>query len=521
MQTRRNERIEWVADLASPGGLRGIVLALCTVAIVAVVLALLRYWFGELPPVAITFLVPVYIAAIRWGVLAALVTTFAGAASTAFFFYKPIYSFYIEDKPRVMSLALFVIVAVTTSLLAARSRRETELARRREVEIRHLYAFSRRLAEVSSLSDLFEGIQQHLASLVGRQVALFGPNGLTSIPAHCGADVPPQIRTAATALLAGGLTVEAVRIVDDGAQHLWLVSSVVPQKSEFGVIAIDLGPRTDSSDHEMQARIEALLADAAVTLERMGLSRALTDARMREEAEQFRDALIGSISHELRTPLASILGATTVLCSAPAVTGEPRLAALANIVREEADRLNNDIQNLLDATRISSEGLQPKLEWSEPADLVNAAVEHCRNQLADHKLELALPDELVLLHVDTRLVERTLQLIVENAAKYSPAGSTIRIGGRCGDDDFVLSVTDEGVGLSLEDRASLGQRFFRGRRYSAMKPGSGLGFWIAHSFVSVHGGRVEAVSAGEDKGTTVRISLPLSARVARKDAASR
>jgi K+-sensing histidine kinase KdpD len=515
MQTRISKGVEWIADLARPGGFRGIVLALCTVVIVGALLAMVRRLFGDLPPVAITFLVPVYIAAIRWGVLAALVTTFAGVASSAFFFYAPIYSFHVDDPARVMSLALFVIVAVTTSLLAARTRRETELARQREIEIRDLYAFSRKLAAVRSVSDIFEGIQQHLSRLVARPVALFGPNGAAGVAEYCDADIPSQIRHAATALLAGGLTGEAVRVVDDG-QHLWLVSSVVPHKSEFGVIAIDLGPRTDAPDPEMQARIEALLADAAVTLEWLGLSRALSDARMRTEAEQFRDALIGSVSHELRTPLASILGATTVLCSAPAVTGEPRLAALANIVREEADRLNNEIQNLLDATRISSEGLQPKLEWTEPADIVNAAVEHCRKQLVDHKVELELPHELVLLHVDAELVERALRLILDNAAKYSEPGSSIRISGRGEEENFVLSVVDEGVGLSHDDRVLLGQRFFRGSRHAGTKPGSGLGFWIAHSFIAVHGGRLEARSSGEGKGTTVRISLPLPAKATRK-----
>ena len=99
---------------------------------------------------------------------------------------------------------------------------------------------------------------------------------------------------------------------------------------------------------------------------------------------QLREALIGSVSHELRTPLAAILGAATVLGAAPAVAGDKKLKALADGVRDEAERLNNDIQNLLDASRISSDGVRPHIEWADPADIVNSAIERCCNRLAGH-----------------------------------------------------------------------------------------------------------------------------------------
>ncbi len=111
----------------------------------------------------------------------------------------------------------------------------------------------------------------------------------------------------------------------------------------------------------------------------------------------FREALIGSVSHELRTPLSSILGASTVLSLAPEVTGNLRLKKLASLIHQESERLNVEIQNILDASRISSNGLQTKLEWAEPADFVNAALQRCRNRLASRTVEVTLPEELVLL----------------------------------------------------------------------------------------------------------------------------
>lgn len=239
--------------------------------------------------------------------------------------------------------------------------------------------------------------------------------------------------------------------------------------------------------------------------------RATNEARMRAESEHLREALIGSVSHELRTPLASILGATTVLSNAPAVLAEPRLAALAQVARDEAERLDNDIQNLLDASRISSEGLRPRFEWAEPADIVNAALDRHRTRLADHAVEVELPADLPLAYVDPVLVRQALWQVIDNAAKYSPAGASIRIVGRR-DDGVALTVSDRGAGLSLAEQARLGERFFRGSRTAATTTGSGLGIWIAGAFLRVSGGSLEVASEGEGRGTTVTLRLPVPPR---------
>jgi K+-sensing histidine kinase KdpD len=239
--------------------------------------------------------------------------------------------------------------------------------------------------------------------------------------------------------------------------------------------------------------------------------RAINEARMRAETEHLREALIGSVSHELRTPLASILGATTVLSGAPAVLAEPRLAALAQVARDEAERLDNDIQNLLDASRISSEGLRPRFEWAEPADIVNAALDRHRTRLADHPVEVELPAELPLAYVDPVLVRQALWQVIDNAAKYSPAGSAIRIVGRR-DDGVALTVSDRGAGLSFAEQAHLGERFFRGGRTAATTTGSGLGVWIATAFLRANGASLEVASEGEGRGTAVTIRLPVPPR---------
>ena len=231
---------------------------------------------------------------------------------------------------------------------------------------------------------------------------------------------------------------------------------------------------------------------------------------MRSETELLREALIGSVSHELRTPLASILGAATVLCNAPAIAHDERLASLAGVVRDEADRLNNDIQNLLDATTISRAQVRPKLQWVEPVDIVNSALQRRQRRLAGRKVIIDLDSNLPIVHVDPGQIEQALVQILDNAAKYSDADSQIDVTARPNDHAVVLSVHDRGAGLTEGEKRRVGERFYRGPRHAGLTPGSGLGLWVADAFITANGGRVEVESPGADHGTTVSIHLPLS-----------
>src|SRR5258705_7648960 len=230
---------------------------------------------------------------------------------------------------------------------------------------------------------------------------------------------------------------------------------------------------------ETRQRLDEALSDAAATLERLDVARTLTEAKMRSETELLREALIGSVSHELRTPLASILGAATVLSKSPVIAKDERLTALAGVVRDEAERLNTDIQNLLDATRISREQVRPRQEWIEPQDIVNSALERRRRRLSSHNVSLDMDSNLPLIYVDAVLVEQAFVQIVDNAAKYSPAGSPITVAAKRNGTHVVLSVRDQGAGLTAQESAQLYERFFRGPRQMSTTSGSGLGLWIA------------------------------------------
>lgn len=453
---------------------------------------------------SVVYLLPVLIAAIRWGIVSALVAAVCGVLASAFFFYPPLYSLRITDPQEVVNLFLFIVVAVVVSQLATRLRRQLELAQRREVDLRDLYAFSRRLAGAFGLADIHAAIEDHLASVLQSNVILFAGGRDGGSGRRPGA--PPPVLDAVAKVAAGAPSDAAVHA---GSGEIWLVHAVSPKNAEFGVVAINLGRKPQDEVDELRVRLDAVLADAAATLERLDVAHAIGEARMRAQTEQLREALIESVSHELRTPLASILGAATVLSAAPALQNEKKLKALVHDVRDEAERLNNDIQNLLDATRISSDGVTPRAEWAEPADIVNSALERCRARLAERRLAVDLAPDLPLVHVDPVLVQQALVQMIDNAVKYSPAGSRITASARAVNSHLSISVSDEGAGLTKAEQAKMWGRFVRGERHAAIG-GSGLGLWIANAFVAANGGSMSAVSPGPDLGTTTTIELPVT-----------
>jgi len=499
----------------APGGITGVIVALFFIVATDLILLLMRY-LQELPPVSLTFTIAIVVAAVRWGVLSSAVTAFGGTLSVAYFFYSPFYTNSADSRSHVLGIIVFLIVSLVLAYLASRTRRDAARALKRENEIRDLYTFSQRLSAANSRAGIFEATQLHLETLVGRKVLLFDSLGTMEAKSERLGDleIPHAVTQAVSKMPAAGPDASKDIVVDDDRGSAWLVRPVSTNTADFGVIAVDLGRPSEVFD-ELRARVVALISDAGLSLERLGLARTISEARTREETEQFREALIGSVSHELRTPLSSILGASTVLSLAPEITGNTRLKKLAALVHQESERLNIEIQNILDASRISSNGLQAKLEWAEPADFINAALQRCRNRLMSRTVEVTLPDELVLLRIDSVLMERALGQILDNAAKYSPPESTINMRGHLESREFVISVADQGAGLDAEDRTLLGQKFFRGNRHTQVTSGLGLGFWIASAFIGANNGTIEATSDGVNKGMTVLVRLPMNGSMAR------
>jgi two-component system sensor histidine kinase KdpD len=464
----------------------------------------------DLDHAAFGYLIPVIIAATRWGVTPAIVSGLAGLAASAFFFYPPIYDIRVTNPAHVADLILFVVVAVVTGQLANRVREHVKAARQREEETKALYFFSRRLAVASSPADIHAAIQDHLSTTTGCRIVLFAAGAGQPHPETSPqwSRVPNTVQRAVLDIFDKGGEGRAAPLIDQETGASWLIRILSQRKSIVGIKAIELGRVSQQSVDAIRLRVDTALVEAMATLERIDVAHAIGEARLRSEAETLREALIGSVSHELRTPLASILGSTSVLSQAPGVAQDARLSSLVNVIRDETERLSNDIQNLLDASRISSAGVQAHLAWTEPPDIVNAALARLHRRLEAHHIAPRLAGDLPLVRVDAVLVEQALSQIIDNAAKYSPPGSTITIAARAVNATVEIAVSDEGPGLTADEQARLFERFYRGPRHQVAVKGSGLGLWIAHAFIVASGGQLEAASNGEECGATLTVRLP-------------
>jgi two-component system, OmpR family, sensor histidine kinase KdpD len=463
----------------------------------------------NLQHVSSVYLIAVLISAARWGILSAIISAVGGVVASAFFFYAPIYNLHVSNPQRILDLVLFICVAIVTGHLGERARAHIKTVKANEEEMRSLYAFSRRLAVASTGSDILAAVRDHLSSVLHQRVLLCDPRGEIGGPQslHGRGTLPDAVWTAVSASRAGEAT---ALCVDDATGSAWLVRALSRDNIALGVVVIDVGRHPVEVLQSIRKRVDTVLTDATATLERLDVARALDQAEARSIREDYRAALLESVSHELRTPLASILGAASVLTSQTGPQDE-RLAGLTTLIHDEAERLDNDIQNLLDASRISSDGLRAHLGWADSADLVNAAVERVRPRLPLHRVDVRVSDELPLVRTDPVLVEQALRQIIGNAVKYSPPDSKISVMASEEEGRVAIRVIDNGMGFTAQEKPNLFERFYRSPRHQGTAPGFGLGLWIARAFVDVCGGEVSVESEGPGRGTTATILLPAPA----------
>jgi K+-sensing histidine kinase KdpD len=494
------------------GSVVPIVTTLALVWLATVVLVVLNN-FVPLNLVPLIYMLPVVLAATQWGIVPGLIAVVAGAAAADFFFYPPFYTFWLQNPQDVIDLLLYLLVAIVTSNLAARLKNEAIALRGRENEISELHAFSQGLAACLNSHDLIFAVQDYLSNTLRYRAVLIA--AMPDQPANGDHQprVPPEVRNVAVRMMtakgAHGAKAEPSTIFEAHSGKAWLVRVIVPDILGYGAIAVEFDQSMGQGIGVETRRVDALLEQATTMLENLKVKEAVEQATINYRTEILRDALVGGVSHELRSPLASILGSCSVLGQMPTIVDDRQSHALIEAIHDQAAQLDTQIRDLLDASRINAKGVQPQPLWTDPTDIVNAALKQKERRLAGHRVTLDLAADIPLVHVDAVLIEQALGQLLENAAKYSPAGSGIIVRSRHDGGHVVLSVRDQGNGLTAEDMGQLGKRAFRGQRDSLGAAGSGLGLWIASTFVAANGGALLAESPGPNLGTTISLRLPI------------
>jgi two-component system sensor histidine kinase KdpD len=229
---------------------------------------------------------------------------------------------------------------------------------------------------------------------------------------------------------------------------------------------------------------------------------------MLEQSDRLKSGLLNAVSHDLRTPLASIKGSATALLLPDGNLAADDRTELLETINEEADRLNRLVSNLLDLSRIEAGALRPVLDWYEVPEVIETVVPRLRALLGNRPLRVDVRYDGPAIHIDLLRIEQLLVNLVENAAKYTPPGSTIDLVVCDGPGQSVrLSVVDHGPGIPERQRARLFRSFQRGRDHSDRHPGTGLGLAICRGIAEAHGGTIsfEETPGG---GATFTVTLP-------------
>ena len=234
----------------------------------------------------------------------------------------------------------------------------------------------------------------------------------------------------------------------------------------------------------------------------------LEQARVAEETERLRSALLSSVSHDLRTPLASMIGSATALRDLGRDLSEADRRELLESITGEGERLNRYIQNLLDMTRLGHGTLKIERDWIGLDDILNPALARTRDMLKGIHVARRMAADLPLLYVHPALIEQVLVNVIENAARFSPEGGEIQIEADVDGEGLRIRISDQGPGIPEDQRRKVFDMFFTGGGSDSGRRGGGLGLAICAGMIGAHMGRIEALSGPENRGTTIEIHLP-------------
>lgn len=447
--------------------------------------------------IAMLFVLSVSIAAGRTTQWESATTALIGVLSYNFFFVEPRFTFAVSDARYVVLFAGMLSVGLVISTLTQQLRAQLASSSERERRNSSLYRLSQLLAQQRGKKELAAVAATEIRSVFDGDVAVFLLDKGQLLPlvgSRCEFELSPSEQ--AVASWVGEHRQPAGQGTDTlpGASALYL--PLLGAEAQVGVLGFQTGKQ--QLDLSSMRLLETFANSLGLALERALLAKESNDARILAESERIRSTLLSSISHDLRTPLTSITGAATSLKE-----GNPNQGPLIETIHNESVRLNNQIQNLLDMTRLQSGGVELNLEWHLPQDLVATALEFARPSLGDRQVQVVNPPTLQLLRVDGLLIEKALVNLIENAGRHTPSGCQIVISTNVQSNSVNFRVRDHGAGIPAESIQNL---FTAGYRTSG--GGYGLGLAVVKAVSDLHQGKV-VVDNHPTGGAQFTLSLPL------------
>ncbi len=464
----------------------------------------LHQWF-DLANIVMLFLLAVVLVGVRLGRGPAILAALVNVVAFDFFFVPPRFSFAVSDAQYLLTFAVMLAVGLLTGQLAAGARFQANVAGHRENRARMLYEFARELSGLLTTAQVVGKAESFMARAFKARVFVLVPDPkgllrcLGSTPLGNPVDVATAQWTFDNAHASGAAT-------DTLPGNEFLFIPLRAPSRTRGVLAIRPERARDLIIPEQRRQYDTFAALVGIALERVHYVEVARDALVKIEGERLRNSLLAALSHDLRTPLAALLGlAESLPLTRPALSAEQ--ADVARGMAAQTRRLIALVNNLLDMARIQAGEVRLKRDWHSLEEIAGSAIRSLQPALAQHRVVADLPAELPLVEVDAVLLERVLVNLLENAAKYTPAGTTVTLSARPAGGMLEVDFADDGPGLPRGREEEVFEKFARGSAESAT-PGMGLGLAICRAIVEAHGGTIRA-DPGHAPGARFVIRLPL------------
>jgi two-component system, OmpR family, sensor histidine kinase KdpD len=427
--------------------------------------------------VALTFLLLVQIAAFRWGLIYSVTLAIGCTLLYNYYFLPPVGSFTIVDPQNWIALFAWLVSAIVISQISAKERRQTALSEERRKEMERLYEFSNQLLLEENLHDVASHVPRAVATIFGLDaVSLYLMENDTVYSSD-----PRRSFVAVEELRA------AARLPDSSRQNLEGIR-IVPLLLGMRASGSIAMTRADHSD----GLYDAIGSLVAIALERAAALDRFSRVEAAREGERLRSALLDSITHELRTPLTAIRAAITSL-SSQSVLGESERLEMVAVIDEESARLDLLIGQAVEMAQLDTNGVEVRLRVQPLREVMDMVLEDCHALLRGRSITIDIPSDMPEVSLDSDLVRRVLRHLLENAVRYSPTGSPVRVRAVLEANRLLMSVTDQGPGIDEAEQGYIFDKFYRGSRQSLVH-GTGMGLAISRAILRALGGGIDVVS---------------------------
>jgi two-component system sensor histidine kinase KdpD len=450
--------------------------------------------------IVMLFLLAVFLVSWRLEQGPAVLAAFVSVALFDFFFVPPYLTFAVADIQYLLTFAVMLVVALLTGQMTAGLRRQARVARSEERRTRALYEMARALSGALRLADVVAILRDFLRTVARAEAVLLVPDANGELRPQDGVRVPYELHLAA-AVFEGADDGRHASKTMDGVCYYPLRGSTRIR----GVLAV--APLDDEvqlrEDHPL---LEAVASLIAIAVERLHYVDVAQQAQVQMASERLRSSVLSALSHDLRTPLTILVGlADTLNLSQPPLAGKQQ--AMAEAVRDQSMRISKLVESLLDMARLHAGQVKLRREWQPLEEVVGASLKLLERALEAHPVKVELAQNLPLLEFDAVLIERVLCNLLENAAKYSPDGTSVAILARQNGAMVEVSVCDAGSGIPSGRQDRIFDMFVRGVPESPT-PGVGLGLAICRAIVEAHGGTISAINR-TPSGACFTFTLPV------------